>query len=146
MHQLVHRLMEAWERGDHHAERRAFADALSIDAEDRRNGGTGYAIRWFIEIAQQHPKALAVHPDLRKLVEVDWPTQCRAIRRGRRDYRDGYGLNDNPYDSYIAELAHECWIDGWQQACKADPYDDDEIDVDAYDEEALYEDSDDALG
>lgn len=128
--------MEAWEQDDSRAAQRAFADALSIDLDDRRKGGTGYAIRWFIEIAHQHPKAIAVHPDLRKFVEVDWPTECRAIRRGRRDYRDGYGLNDNPYDSYIAELAHECWIDGWKQACEADPYDDDETDIDdAYDEE-----------
>jgi len=120
--QLIHQLMQAIESNDPQSRIRAFSDAWCIDRADREQGGTGYSLKWFFNIADQYPAALAADPRLVQ-AKANWETERRAYIRGKGDYTRG--CVGNPYCAYTNEIAYEAWEEGWQAAAKADDdYDD----------------------
>jgi len=115
-------MMQAIESNDTQSQIRAFSDAWCIDRADRERGGTGYSLKWFFDIADQYPAALAADPRLVK-AKADWQTERRAYIRGKGDYTRG--CVGNPYCAYTNEIAYEAWNEGWQAAAEADDdYDD----------------------
>jgi hypothetical protein len=123
IHAYVHSFMEATATGDTCRRSRAFAQALGLSRRlvvtpwGHHYVDLGYDVLWFVQIALQHPEALAADPTLNHFVHVTFPTS----RQGERDARAGWGRQDNPYDAYIDEERHDAWLAGWEAS-----YDDDD--------------------
>jgi hypothetical protein len=79
------------------------------------DGGDGYHILWFTQIARQHPVALERRDDLRKIVQRI-EDQHRGFFRGRREFKAGYPRYDNPYCGYTQCDLYEAWHAGWDRA------------------------------
>lgn len=122
IHVHVHSFMEAVATGDNWQRRRAFDQALQLARRLRPKPWTtaggrfedlGYDVLWFVQIALQHPEALAADPVLNHFVQVTFPT----TRQGERAARADWGRHDNPYDAYTDEERHNAWLAGWEAAC-----------------------------
>lgn len=123
IHVHVHSFMEATATGDNCRRIRAFDQALQLSRRFVRvtkptqtwKGyyvDLGYDVLWFVQIALQHPEALAADPALNHFVHVTFPT----TRQGERAARADWGRHDNPYDAYIDEERHNAWLAGWDAA------------------------------
>jgi hypothetical protein len=76
----------------------------------------GYNLLWFVQIAREHPDALAADATLRHAVEVRYP----ALRKGWLAQRHHSPREWNPFDSYTQEEQHACWLFGWDEAWRCD--------------------------
>ena len=127
IHAHLHAFMEATAAGDprrtHH-----LSDAINLGRRwvpsPHRDGDghyvdLGYDLLWFVQIAQQHPAAIAADETLQHFVQVTFPVQ----RQGMRAYRAGWPRNWNPYDSYLWEERRDTWFAGWDEACRNDDED-----------------------
>ncbi len=92
---------------------RVLREALDVHAVDVENGGCGYSLIWFAEIADRYPAALAKEPRLVAFLD-GFRVQRRAYIRGKRDFTVGYSAN--PYCAYVDGAAHDAWMEGWNDA------------------------------
>lgn len=130
IHGLIHQMMQGIESGNQRQVERAFSTGYCLDRENIRNGGRGYPLRWFVEIARQYPAALDIRPDIVQFID-DFEAQQRARTRAKRDFTLGYCRYDNPYCCYTQTDQYESWYEGWDEANRlyGDSLTDEELDM-----------------